>query len=99
DLVAARGEERVLLVGTGGGDVLRAHHPDAHPLVAPGVQVPGVTQGRLVVGGVQRTHVHVVEPALAAYEHLVQRPVAHAATPAPPRPARSACLAAYDTAA
>src|SRR3712207_8596529 len=41
DLVAAGGEHRVLLVGAGGGDVGRLHHPDAHALVAPGVDVAG----------------------------------------------------------
>src|SRR3954451_9549001 len=76
DLVAAGGEHRVLLVGAGRGDVGGLDHPDAHALVAPGVQVAGGVHGHLVVGRVQRADVHVVEPALAPDEHLVQRPVA-----------------------
>ena len=43
-------------------------------LVAAGVEVAGVVQRHLVVGGVQRADVDVVQPALAAHEHLVQRP-------------------------
>src|SRR4051794_9750863 len=75
DLVAAGGEHRVLLVGAGGGDVGGLDHPDAHALVAPGVDVARGVHRHLVVRGVQRADVHVVEPALAAYEDLVQRPV------------------------
>src|SRR6202012_4942318 len=41
-LVPGRGEERVLLVRAGGGDVLGRHHPDADPLVAAG----GAGKGR-----------------------------------------------------
>src|SRR5918997_4922156 len=75
DLVATGGEQRVLLVGAGGGDVGGPDHPDAHALVAPGVEVAGGVDGHLVVGCVQRADVDVVEAALAADEHLVQRPV------------------------
>ena len=50
--------------------------PDADALVAPGVEVAGVVQRHLGVGGVQRADVHVVQAALAAQEHLVQRPLA-----------------------
>src|ERR1700761_7170393 len=100
-LVARRREERVLLIRRRSGDLGRRHHPDAHALVAPGVQIPGVMQGHLGVGRVQRTHVYVVEPALAPHEHLPQRPTgparagplrAHAAT-------FRACLAAWAAAA
>src|SRR5687768_13998638 len=75
DLVAARGEHRVLLVGARRGDVRGLHHPDAHALVAPGVDVAGRVHRHLVVRCVQRADVHVVEPALAAHEDLVERPV------------------------
>src|SRR5262245_25334705 len=54
DLVAAGREERILLVGAAGRDGVRAHHPDAHAFVAPGVDVPGVVQCHFVVCGVQR---------------------------------------------
>src|SRR6185437_7958493 len=66
DLVAGRGEERVLLVRARRGDVGGRDDPDADPLVPAGVQVAGVVQGHLRVGRVQRPDVHVVEPALAA---------------------------------
>src|SRR5439155_10401990 len=46
-LVAAGREERVLLVRAGRGDVGGPDDPDAHALVAPGVQVAGVPQGHL----------------------------------------------------
>src|SRR5918993_1730968 len=75
DLVAARGEHRVLLVRAGRRDVGRLDDPDAHALVAPGVEVAGRVHRHLVVRGVQRADVHVVDPALSADEHLVQRPV------------------------
>src|SRR5215203_735352 len=75
DLVAAGGEHGVLLVGARRGDVGGPDHPDAHALVAPRVQVAGGVHGHLVVRCVQGTDVHVVEPALAADEDLVQRPV------------------------
>src|SRR5271167_4794555 len=92
DLVAAGGEQRVLLVGAGGGDRVRADHPDADPLVAPGVDVTGMPDGHLVVGRVQRSDVHVVKAALAAHEHLIQGPLTHwAGTPS--------CLAAKALAA
>src|ERR1700735_5678440 len=87
DLVAAGREERVLLVRAGRGDVGRRHDPDADALVAPGVQVAGVMQGHLRVGGVQGADVHVVEAALAAQEDLIKGPVrpygccCHAGTP------------------
>ncbi len=44
-------------------------------LVAPGVEVTRVMQRHRGVRRVQRSDVHVVEPALAAQEDLVQRPV------------------------
>src|SRR3954469_4910184 len=75
DLVAAGGEHRVLLVRARRGDVGRPDHPDAHALVAPRVQVARGVHGHLVVRGVQRADVHVVEAALAAHEDLVERPV------------------------
>src|ERR1700754_2103148 len=76
DLVAARREERVLLVRARRGDAAGLHHPDADALVAPGVQVPGVAQRHLGVGGSQGADVHVVQATLAPHEDLVQRPVA-----------------------
>src|SRR3954469_19915739 len=88
DLVAARGEHRVLLVGARRGDVGGLDHPDAHALVPPGVEVAGGVHRHLVVRCVQRAHVHVVEAALAPDEDLVQRPVAAAdRTPRLPRDA------------
>src|SRR5699024_2565415 len=53
-----------------------ADDPEAHTLVAPGVDVTGVVDGHLIIGGVQRPDVDVVESALAADEDLVQRPFA-----------------------
>src|SRR5215218_8296188 len=95
DLVAARREQRVLLVGARRGDRVGADDPDAHALVAAGVDVAGVQQRHPVVGGVQRADVHVVETALAADEDLVERPLgldgAHADT--------ARCSAAYAVAA
>src|SRR5690606_5313524 len=92
DLVAAGREQGVLLVRAGRGDRVGADHPDAHALVAARVDVPRVPQRHRVVGGVQRPDVHVVEPPLAADEHLVQRPFpparalrAHAAPPSADR--------------
>src|SRR4051812_10765443 len=41
DLVAARREHRVLLVGARRGDVRGLDHPDAHALVAPRVDIAG----------------------------------------------------------
>src|SRR6266704_377613 len=75
DLVATGCEERILLVGAGRGDRVRAHDPDAHALVAPGVEIAGVVQRHVGVGGVQRSDVHMVEPALAAQEYFEQRPI------------------------
>src|SRR5688572_7398368 len=89
-LVAARREERVLLVRARRRDVRRLHDPDAHALVPAGVDVARVAQRHLVVGGVDRADVHVVEPALAAHEHFIEGPVAHAAP---------SCRRAYATAA
>src|SRR5699024_7392400 len=76
DLVTAGGEHRVLLVRARSRDIGGAHDPDAHALVASGVDVTSVVDGHLVIGGVQRPDVDVVEPALAADEDLVQRPFA-----------------------
>src|SRR5215470_8330591 len=95
DLVAARREERVLLVGTGRGDVGRADHPDAHALVAPGVQVPRVVQRHGRVGRVQRANVHVVQPPFPPQEHLPQRPLRPVRLPAAhASPSRPVCFAA-----
>src|SRR5699024_5752091 len=76
DLVTAGGEHRVLLVRARGRDIGGADDPDAHTLVASGVDVTGVVDGHLIIGGVQRPDVDVVESALAADEDLVQRPFA-----------------------
>src|SRR5699024_8208313 len=64
-VVGARGR------GSGGGG-----DPGARWLVAAGVDVAGVVDGHLIIGGVQRPDVDVVESALAADEDLVQRPFA-----------------------
>src|SRR5699024_6358509 len=76
DLGTAGGEQRVLLVRARGRDIGGADDPDAHTLVASGVDVTGVVDGHLIIGGVQRPDVNVVESALAADEDLVQRPFA-----------------------
>src|SRR5699024_3460368 len=76
DLVAAGGEHRVLLVRARGRDVRCADDPDAHAFVSSGVDIAGVVDGHLVIGGVQRSDVDVVESALAAHEDLVERPFA-----------------------
>src|SRR4051794_30570015 len=75
DLVVRRREQRVLLIGARRCDGIGAHRPDADPLVATGVDVACMAQRHLVVGGVQRPDVHVVEPPLAAHEDLVERPL------------------------
>src|SRR5580692_6935976 len=98
-LVAGRLEERVLLVRARRGDVRRADHPDADALVAAGVQVTGVVQGHLGVGGVQAADVDVVQPALAAQEYLVQRPtplVTHWALPQSAGTVRTKDLGGFD---
>ena len=76
DLVGRRVEERVLLVRAAGGDVAGPHHPERDALLAAGVDVAGVAQRHLGVRGVQRADVDVRQPALAADEHLPQRPAA-----------------------
>src|SRR5699024_10133676 len=93
DLVCGGREVRVLLGRARRRDRVRAYDPDARALVAAGEHVAGVAQCHLVVGGMDRPDVYVVEAALAAYEHLVQRPVCigHAAL--------SRCLAANTVAA
>src|SRR5882757_3496508 len=81
DLVTARREEGILLIGAGRGDVHRPHHADADALIPSGVEIAGIVQRHLVVGGVQRSDMHVIEAPLATDEYLVQRPFArHAAT-------------------
>src|SRR5580700_6442458 len=74
-LVAARREERILLVRAGSGDVSGPDYPDADALVPPGVEVARMMQRHGGIGRVERPDVHVVEPALTAQEHLEQRPV------------------------
>src|SRR5699024_12545751 len=56
DLVGARCEEGVLLVRAGCGDGFCPYHPDAHTLVAAGVEVAGGVQSHPLVGGVRRGH-------------------------------------------
>ena len=69
----------------------RGHDPDRDALAAAGVDVAGVAQRHLGVGGVQAADVLVGHPAAGADEDLPQRPLAlvlaHAA------PATAACAA------
>ena len=63
-----------LVAGRARRDVGGLDHPDAHPLVAAGVDVAGVLDRHLGVGRVQAADMAVRQPVLAADEHLPERP-------------------------
>src|SRR2546423_12747086 len=83
-LVFGRVEVHRLVARVARDDLVRAHDPDAHALLAPRVDVARHLDRELGVGGVQAAAVLVVEPGLAAHEHFPQRPLlligAHAAS-------------------
>src|SRR6266516_3438967 len=81
DLVATGREERILLVRAGRRDRVRTHDPDAHALVAPGVEIAGAVQRHVGVGGMQGADVHMVQPPLAPQEDFEQRPLVHECCP------------------
>ena len=97
-------EEPALGVGVRGGDGRGGHDPHGGPLVAPGVEVPGVPDGHRGVRGVQGSGVDVGEPARGPHEHLPQGPLvrgradgahgvlAHAQAPMSSAEARSAAV-------
>src|SRR5262245_13469148 len=70
DLVRGRIEERVLLVRARRGDRARRYHPDRHPFLAAGVDIPRVAQGYLGVRRMQAADMAVRETATRSHEHL-----------------------------
>src|SRR4051794_39595085 len=85
DLVAARREQRVLLVGTRRGDVGRPHHPDAHALVAAGGEDTRGQPRHLGVRGGERARVRVNLSPRTPPGHPVLRPGADGGSRGPAR--------------
>nr|GEU28106.1 putative aminotransferase [Tanacetum cinerariifolium] len=73
--VVAQAQQRALVGRAAGHDVGRAHHPDAHALVAARVHVARVIDGHFGVRRMQAAHVLVRQAVLAADEHFPQRPL------------------------
>src|SRR5579863_3649710 len=61
DLVARRLEQRLGLLGIGGHDVRRAHHPDADALLAAGIDIARVLDRHAHIGGMEAPDVLVLE--------------------------------------
>lgn len=67
-------EQRVGVVGVGGGDVLGLDYPNADTFVAAGVEVTGVFERHFGIRSVEATNVLVVETAFAADEYFPEGP-------------------------
>src|SRR5262245_2898185 len=78
DLVGGRVEERVLLVRARRADRGGRYHPDGHAFLPAGVDVAGVVQRDLRVGGVQAADVYVRQAPPGPHEHLPELAVAAA---------------------
>lgn len=68
-------EQWVGIIGIGSSDVLRFDNPDAHALVAAGIDITGVFNRHFSIGSMKAANVFVVKPAFASDENFPKWPV------------------------
>jgi len=77
DFVLGRIKERLFVDRIASIQICGSHHPDADPFIATGVNVAGIFDGHLGVGGMQAAYMFMGEPILAPNENFPQWPLIH----------------------